>query len=301
MIIALADRADSDLPLESWPLGIQSGWYNEPMSRPYKTEGVVLKHSYMGEADALITLCTPERGKLRAVARGLRRPKSRLAGHLEPLTHCTMMLAEGRTFDIVSGCETLASFQGIKSDLWLLSCGLYAADLTDRLSAEGAENRSLFRLLLNALHSLAGGLDPALVLRYFELHSLACCGYLPELWECSLCHRKLEATTNYFSPAAAGLLCPDCRGKEGLDRPASVDCVKVLRFFARNECPALARLRLKPRLAREIEDLMQGYVTYVLDREVASAKWLRQLRADEEQMRGVPVNSVGGQALVGPD
>lgn len=268
------------------------------MSRLYKTEGVVLKHYYTGEADAILTFCTPERGKLRAIARGVRRPKSRLAGHLEPLTHCTMMLAEGRNFDIVSGCETLDSFPAIRSDLWLLSCGLYLADLSDRLSAEGAENHPLFRLLLNALQSLSGGVDPALVLRYFELRSLACSGYLPELWECALCHRQLEATTNYFSPSAAGLLCPNCRGKEGLDRPASVDCVKVLRFFARNECPALARLRLKPRLAREIEDLMQGYVTYVLDREVASAKWLRELRAEGGQMRQVPVNAVGQQPSV---
>ena len=268
------------------------------MSRLYKTEGVVLKHSYIGEADALLTFCTPDRGKLRAVARGVRRPKSRLAGHLEPLTYCTMMLAEGRTLDVVSGCEALDSFQGIKSDLWLLSCGLYAADLTDRLSAEGAENQPLFRLLLNALRSLAGGVDPALVLRYFEFHSLACSGYLPELWECALCHRKLEATTNYFSPAAAGLLCPNCRGKEGLDRPTSVDCVKVLRFFTRNECPALARLRVKPRLAREIEDLMQGYVTYVLDREVASAKWLHELRPENGQAGKAPNSLTGGQPAV---
>ncbi|HWR69796.1 MAG TPA: DNA repair protein RecO [Dehalococcoidia bacterium] len=268
------------------------------MSRLYKTEGVVLRHSYMGEADALLTFCTPERGKLRAVARGVRRPKSRLAGHLEPLTYCTMMLAEGRTLDVVSGCETLDSFQGIKSDLWLLSCGLYLADLADRLSAEGAENRPLFHLLLNALRSLAGGVDPSLVLRYFEFRSLACCGYLPELWECAACHRKLEATTNHFSPAAAGLLCPECRGREGLDRPASVDSVKVLRFFAQNECPALSRLRLKPRLAREIEDLMQGYVTYVLDREVASAKWLRQLRAEDNQSRKAPDGFIGSQPPV---
>ena len=268
------------------------------MSRLYKTEGVVLKHSYIGEADALLTFCTPDRGKLRAVARGVRRPKSRLAGHLEPLTYCTMMLAEGRTLDVVSGCEALDSFQSIKSDLWLLSCGLYVADLTDRLSAEGAENQPLFRLLLNALRSLAGGVDPALVLRYFEFHSLACSGYLPELWECALCHRKLEATTNYFSPAAAGLLCPNCRGKEGLDRPTSVDCVKVLRFFTQNECPALARLRLKPRLATEIEDLMQGYVTYVLDREVASAKWLHELRPENGQAGKAPNSLTGGQPAV---
>src|SRR5512136_729905 len=265
------------------------------MSRLYKTEGVVLKHSYIGEADDLLTFCTPDRGKLRAVARGVRRPKSRLAGHLEPLTYCTMMLAEGRTLDVVSGCEALDSFQSIRSDLWLVSCGLYVADLTDRLSAEGAENQPLFHLLLNALRSLADGVDPNLVLRYFEFHSLACSGYLPELWKCVLCHRQLEATTNYFSPAAAGLLCPGCRGKEGLDRPTSVESVKVLRFLAQNEYSALTKLKLKPHLAREIEDLMQGYVTYVLDREVASARWLRQLRADEDQMRRAPENMVGCQ------
>jgi DNA repair protein RecO (recombination protein O) len=250
------------------------------MSRLYKTEGVVIKRLYTGEADAILTFCTPERGKLRAIARGVRRPRSRLAGHLEPLTRCTLMLAEGRSFDIVSGCETLDSFPALRSDLWLLSCGLYAADLADRLSAEGAENRPLFRLLVSALDSIDRGVDPALVLRYFEFHSLACSGYLPELWECALCHRQLEATTNYFSPAAAGLLCPDCRGKEGLDRPASVDAVKVLRYMARHEGPDVARLKIRASLAREIEDLMQGYVTYVLDREVSSARWLRELRSD---------------------
>ena len=248
------------------------------MSRLYKTEGVVLKRLHLGEADALLTFCTPDSGKLRAVARGVRRPRSRLAGHLEPLTRCTLMLAEGRSLDVVSGCETLGSFPALRSDLWLLSCGLYAADLADRLSAEGAENRRLYRLLVNALESLDGGADTAVVLRHFEFHSLSCSGFLPELWECARCHRQLEATTNYFSPAAAGLLCPGCRGKEGLDRPAPVEVVKVLRYLARHEGRDVARLKLGASLAREIEDLMQGYVTYVLDREVASAKWLRELR-----------------------
>lgn len=249
------------------------------MSRLYKTAGVVLKRLHMGEADAVITFCTPERGKVRAMARGVKRPRSRLAGHLEPLTHCALMLAEGRSFDIISGCETLGSFPAVRCDLWLLSHGLYAADLADRLSAEGAENRPLFRHLVDALASLDRGADPALVLRHFEFHSLACSGYLPELWECARCHRQLKPVTNYFSPAAAGLLCPACRGQEGLDRPASVDVVKVLRYLARHGMADVARLRVRPALAREIEDLMQGFVTYVLDREVASARWLRQLRA----------------------
>lgn len=252
------------------------------MARLYKTEGVILKRSYTGEADALLTICTADQGKLRAIARGVRRPKSRLAGHLEPLTYCSMMMAEGRNFDIVSGCQTLDSYQDIRSDLWLLSCGLYVADVANRLSVEGAENRPLFDLLVKTLHLLSSSVDPAMVLRYFELHSLGCTGFLPELWKCVLCHRQLEATTNYFSPAAAGLVCPDCRSKEGLARPTSVNAVKVLRFLARNECSAVSRLKLKQSLAKEIEDITQGYVTWVLDREVSSARWLRQLRTDEQ-------------------
>ncbi len=119
------------------------------MSRLYKTEGIVLKHSYVREADALLTLCTPFLGKLKAVARGVRRPKSRLAGHVEPLTYCSMMLAEGRNLDIVAGCETLDAFMSLRADLGLLSCGLYIAEVTDQLAMEGAQNRSFDKGLDN--------------------------------------------------------------------------------------------------------------------------------------------------------
>jgi DNA repair protein RecO (recombination protein O) len=248
------------------------------MSRLYKTEGIVLKHTYVGEADAIITAYTPLMGKLRAVARGATRMKSRLGGHLEPLTYCSMMLAEGRSMDIVSGCETIDAFMPLRSDLWLMSCGLYAADLTDRLGEEGAENRRLFSLLLGTLHSLSAGVEPTVVLRYFEFRSLACSGYLPELWKCVVCNRGLEATTNHFSASAGGLLCPSCGPKDGLARAVSVDTIKVLRFFSRNDQEAIIRLRLRPSVVREIEDLMHGYVAYFLDREVKSAKWLRQLQ-----------------------
>jgi len=248
------------------------------MSRLYKTEGIVLKHVYVGEADAIITAYTPLMGKLRAVAKGATRIKSRLGGHLEPLTHCRMMLAEGRSMDIVSGCETIDAFVPLRSDLWLTSCGLYAADLVDRLGEDGSENRELFSLLLSTLQSLTAGVDPALVLRYFEFHSLAYSGYLPELWKCVACNHSLEPMTNYFSASAGGLLCPECGPTDGLARGASVDAIKVLRFLSRNDQEAVARLRLRPSLVRELEELMRGYVVYVLDREVRSANWLRQLQ-----------------------
>lgn len=252
--------------------------YNEGMSRLYKTEAIVLKHAYVGEADAMITAYTPLLGKLRAVAKGVTRMKSRLGGHLEPLTYCRMMLVEGRNMDIVSGCETIDAFVPLRSDLWLMSCGLYATDLVDRLGQEGAENRKLFSLLHSTLHSLSSGVEPAVVLRYFEFCSLAYSGYLPELWRCVACNHDLEAITNYFSASAGGLLCPKCGPKDGLARAASVDTIKVLRFFSRSDQEAMARLRLRPSVLGELQELMHGCLAYVLDREMKSASWLRQLQ-----------------------
>ena len=248
------------------------------MARLYKTDAVVIKHIYIGEADAMITAYTPRVGKLRAMVKGATRMRSRLGGHLEPLTYCSMMLAEGRSVDIVSGCETIDAFIPLKSDLWLMSCGLYAADLTDRLGEEGAENGKLFSLLLSTLYALSAGVEPAVMLRYFEFRSLACSGYLPELRKCVVCNQSLEPVVNYFSPSCGGVLCPDCGPKEGLARPVSVDALKVLRFFGRNEQEAVARLRLGSSVVEEIEELMHGYLAYVLDHEVKSARWLRQLQ-----------------------
>lgn len=248
------------------------------MSRLYKTEGIVLKHSYMGEADALLSIYTPALGKLRAVARGAKRSKSRLAGHLEPLNHCSVMLARGRNLDIISGCDTIETFMPLKANLWLMSCGLYAAELTDRLGIEGTANRRLFQLLLNTLRSLANGVHPGIALRYFDFRSMACSGYLPEIWRCVACSQALEIASHQFSAPAGGLLCPDCGPAYTSLKTISVDSIKVLRFFARKDFSAIAKLKLKPDVMREIEGVMQYYVTYVLDQEVNSAKWLSKLR-----------------------
>ena len=96
-----------------------------PRPRTYNTEGVVLKHMRLGEADRIITLYTPDRGKVRAVVKGARRAKSRKGGFLQPLTHVHVSIAEGRSLDQVVEAETVASFRGVREDLGLVSTGLY--------------------------------------------------------------------------------------------------------------------------------------------------------------------------------
>jgi DNA repair protein RecO (recombination protein O) len=255
------------------------------MSKPrtYQTEAIIIKKIKLGEADRILTLYTPHLGKIRAVAKGVRRPRSKLAGHLELLTHSQVSLARGRNIDTIIGSQTINSFLPLKSDLELTSYALYATELVDQFAADHIENYPLFQLLLETLHNLCQGGDNELALRYFELHLLNEVGYRPELQQCVSCHSRLEPTTNSFCPGAGGVLCPDCRQSQALSHPLSVNALKVLRLLQSSDYGTASRLRLPPELSRELEGVMRGYISYLLEREVKSTAWLDTLRRQAKE------------------
>src|SRR5512136_1635520 len=104
--------------------------------RNYQTEAIVIKKTRLGEADSILTLYTPHMGKIQGFARSLRKPKSRLAGHLELLTHSLVSLARGRNLGTITGAQTINSFITLKNDLWLTSCALYVTELVNQFTAE---------------------------------------------------------------------------------------------------------------------------------------------------------------------
>ena len=119
------------------------------MSRPrvYKTEAVVLKRTNLGEADNIVTLYTPNLGKIRAVAKGIRRPRSKLCGNLDLLTRSALLLAQGQNLDIVTQCQSIEGFPLVKNDLNRIGCALYIAELLDQFTVEHVENYPVYRLL----------------------------------------------------------------------------------------------------------------------------------------------------------
>lgn len=256
-----------------------------PEPRNYQTEAVVIKKTKLGEADSILTFFTPRRGKIQGFGKSLRKTKSRMAGHLELLTHSTVAFVKGKNIDTITGAQTIHSFIPIKNDLWLTSCGLYVVEMVNQFTAEHQENEPLFHLLVATLAHLGDGTDPNLVLRYFETRLLENAGYRPQLRECVLCHQPLEPVVNYFSPPAGGLICPDCQAGQGFGTALSVNAQKVLRFFQTSDFTAAARLTLDSRLAREIENMVTGHVRYLLEREVKSAAWLDTLRDQMGQFR----------------
>ncbi len=250
------------------------------MSKPrnYQTEAIIIKKTKLGEADSILTLYTPDLGKIQGFAKSLRRPKSKLAGHLELLTHSLVSLARGRNLDTITGSQTINSFLPLKSDLELTSYALYTAELVNQFTADHIENRPLFRLLLETMQQLCQADNGEPVLRYFELHLLNEVGYRPQLHQCVACQQSLEAVINSFCSNAGGMLCPDCCQSQPLTYPLSADALEVLRLLQSSDYTAVGRLQMNPQLSHDLEAVMRDYIKYLLEREIKSAAWLDALK-----------------------
>jgi len=248
-----------------------------PKPRNYQTEAIIIRKTKLGEADRILALYTPKLGKIQAVAKGVRRPRSRMAGHLELLTHSKISLVRGRNLDTVTGTQTIDSFLPLKSNLELSSQGLYATELVDRFTADHVENQPLFRLLLDTLGRLCEGRKNELALRYFEVHLLNAVGYRPQLMQCLSCHQALKPVENHFSPNVGGVLCPKCGGKQP-SSPLSVNALKVLRFLQDSGYENASRLKVDAALSQELEQVMRSYLRYLLEGEVKSSAWRDSLR-----------------------
>ena len=243
--------------------------------RTYKTRGVVLKQTPLGEADRILTIYTPDLGKLRAVARGVRRTTSRLAGHLEPLCHASISVSRGRSLDAISEAETIRSFRSVREDLERLSEGVYLAELTDSFSVEEQPSPDIYRLLLDALGSLEKSEEARRTARYFEAQILSRSGFGPELHQCVECRTRLEPGDYVHNSAKGGVLCDDCKAlSEDALLPLSLNANKVLRFLATAGIERAEALQVPSAVAGETDRLLRSYIRYVLERELKSVEFM---------------------------
>jgi len=248
--------------------------------RTYKTEAIVLKHVDLGEADRILTLYTPNCGKIRAVAKGVRKMKSKLGGHVEPLTQCSLMLSKGRNLEIVSQGQCLESFIEIRYDLWLTAQALYLADLTDSFTSEHIENYPVYKLLLDSLHQISKAPNIEILFRFYEIQILGHMGYQPQLIKCLNCNIPLEPVENYFSINGGGILCSKCYHTEASVHPISVNTLKVLRLLQRGDYATASRLQLTPELSKGLEKVIHDYIRYLLEKDLKSTGFLNRLKKD---------------------
>jgi DNA repair protein RecO (recombination protein O) len=178
----------------------------------YRDEGVVLRTHKLGEADRIITLLTRHHGRVRAVAKGVRRTSSRIGSRLEPFMVADVQLHEGRSLDVVTQVETLAPYAaGIVGDYRRYTAGTAMLETAERLTdIEKEPATQQYLLLVGGLRSLAAGEhDPSLVLDAFLLRSLAVAGWAPSFHDCAKC--GAPGPHRAFSVQSGGAVCPDCR------------------------------------------------------------------------------------------
>jgi DNA repair protein RecO (recombination protein O) len=219
----------------------------------YRDSGIVLRTIKLGESDRIVTLVTERRGKVRAVAKGVRKTKSRFGARLEPLTHVAFQCYEGRNLDTITQAETLETFRTVREDLDRLSRASALLEAVDALVQEGDEDHRILQMLLGALRTLDAGPAPLVVPAFFW-KLLAHVGFRPLLEECANCGAGEPLVA--FDLDVGGTLCRACaRGTrvspEGLDllrRMLGGDLVAVLA-----EAPSAAGYEVEHLATRALE------------------------------------------------
>ena len=238
----------------------------------YREQGVVLRTHKLGETDRIVSILTPTRGKVRAVAKGVRRPGSRFGSRLEPTSHVALQLYEGRNLDTVTQVETVDSFSDLRRHLGALGAALALLEATDQVAQEQEANVPLYRMLVGALRALDREPSPLLVPAYFwKLLSLE--GLHPELDACIHCGRTVDLVA--MDPVAGGATCTSCT--RSAPREAAAALAVVRRILGGDLAGALRDQ--DPPVVREVGRLAVRALEHHFERRLRSGDVVAALNA----------------------
>lgn len=250
--------------------------------RNLQVEAVVLRHQEFGETDRLLTLFSREQGKLRCIAKGIRKIRSRKAGHIQPFSRAKIMLARGRSLWIITQAELIDSYSALKENLVILSYASYVIELLDRFTYEEGPNPALYRLLVRTLDRLSQAEHPDMVTRYFDMRLLDVMGFRPELVNCVNCEKKIVAQDQYFSAQRGGVLCPNCGHASQEARPVAMQVLKHMRHFQRSAFPAAMKAPYHEKLYQKFGSVLNYYYLYILERRLNSPGFLRKIKRETQ-------------------
>ena len=239
---------------------------------------MVLRQYPLGEADRIVSILTPDLGKVRAVAKGVRRPNGRLRGHLDLTNVIDFAASYGRNLDIITEAVLRDDHPASRVDLERLSHSIYVCEIADLFSQERYSSRELFVLVTETLEALGEVSDPWLIARWYEQHVLDVTGFRPQLEHCVECDSALEPGDHVIDLAAGGVLCPQCRGLGiGQKVQVSESAMRVLRHLQRTESIAsLGEPTLHDGLRNEVERISSRYIRSIVERDIRSADFTRR-------------------------
>ncbi|MDB5178458.1 MAG: recO [Patescibacteria group bacterium] len=230
----------------------------------YQTTGIVIGRTNFGEADRVVRFLTAEHGKISAVAKGVRRIKSRAAGHLELFGEVNLMLANGRNLDVVTSARLVWYPHELVAAYERLGLAFAMATAIDRLTEPGQAHPQLYTVLREGLRAVDAGASGALPELWFKLRLLETLGYRPELAACIVCGRRDPGTTYVFDPARGGLAC--AADAEPGAQPFSHAAIKFWRLLTDYPYATVHQITDAPTLAADTLPLCDAFYEHHLGR-----------------------------------
>ena len=228
----------------------------------YKDEGVVLKTIKLGEADRIVTLFTRHNGKVRAVAKGIRKTKSRFGARLEPLTRADLIVYRGRNLDTITGVDIITSFDELRRDYASLTAGAALVDMVEKITPDREKALSVYALLVGGLQALASGKPN--VVPSFIVKLLSVSGYHPQLTVCSGCGEEVSLVG--FSAALGGAVCNDCWREDRESIRMTAEHIALLSHLLRSEFGQTSDAQA----TFEMTQALRRYAEYHLERPLRS-------------------------------
>ena len=245
----------------------------------YKTEGIVLKSMEYQEADKIVNIFTKDYGKITAIAKGVRKTKSKFGSSLEILTHAIFLFYKGRNIDIVSQTEILESFFSTSKEVIKFAFAANCVEVVNKLTEEREINIGLFNLLKVVLHYLRESNDPKLLTLSFKWQTMSILGYRPSLDHCCRCNKSVEDQKEMrFNIKEGGLVCNHCidEDKEGSIN-VSLYFVKLLRKILITRLSTISNATIPDNKMKELEKITNVYIGYHSEKSFKTDEFLRSL------------------------
>lgn len=242
-------------------------------------KGIILRKQDYRENDRLFVFYTDELGKIEAVAKGARKIKSKMAGHLDFFSIVNLMVAPGKTYYQIAGAETEKNFLNIKNDLAKIVLASACFEAVDIFTKSGHPDEHIYKLLAELVETFD---DKKLkdfcrlyaVSKFFSVKMMSLLGWLPELYNCTKCKDKISPDGNSFDLSRGGLVCGKCR-TGGL--PISAPSIKILRFILENSLKKSSAIRISKPQAKELAEVADSFSAVHRDRESKNIRWISYL------------------------
>jgi DNA repair protein RecO (recombination protein O) len=250
---------------------------SNPRDRLVSTEVIVLKRVDLRETDRIFVVLSDRFGKMSVIAKGVRRPTARFASHLELFARTRIMLSRGRELDVVTSAESVDLHINLRSNLTSMAIASHMTELVVQFLPEREANRPTYRLLSLALKALDDGAAPVRVGRWFEMRLLGEMGVRPELYNCVVCQRQVEAEPNAFNINAGGILCAEHANSAYGSLELSVAVQKVLRLLLRADLDAWLALASNAAVDAELEQVLTAFIRAQLERDLHSLRVMHRV------------------------